>query len=173
MSKEIRNQFKILLIKPMKDNIYIRKVKNWAFDEFKALAIVNKQNAVTHIATDAKHGVQQATILDEYLKKVLGKKRVEKLNPDDMLRYWAVKETTPLTPEYKLTKPVRGLRYATNEEELDIEKIIVKSWFKKHNLKYTDVFWNTREYPHLYGSCMEFDFQKALFDLEKTGELYE
>ena len=172
MARIKNNQLEILLIKPMKKNTYIRKVTNWAFDSFKALCLVNKQNIVTNVATDARFGVQQAQILDDYLKKILGDKRFQKLNPTDSLRYWVVKESVSLNPEYELNKPVRGIRYATSEEGLDIEKIIVKSWFKQYNLTYHDVFWNTREYPQVYGSAMEFDFQNALFDLEKTGELY-
>lgn len=172
MPKLNNTKFGILLIKPTKKNTYIRKVTNWAFDNFKALCLVNKQNIVTHIATDAGHGVQQAQVLDEYLKRILGNKRVEKLKPTDSLRYWVVKEAIPLNPQYELNKPVRGIRYATYEEELNIEKIIVKSWFKQYNLTYHDVFWNTREYPKIYGSSMEFDFQEALFELEKSGELY-
>lgn len=173
MAKSNQNQYKILLIKPMKHNTYIRKVKNWAYTEFKALCIVNKENKVTHIAADAIHGVQQATILDNYLKSILGKKRVEKLKPEDMLRFWIVKETIPLTPEYNLDTPVRGLRYATAKEELDIEKTIIKSWFKENNLNHYNVFYNTGEYPKIYGSCISYDFHEALFELEKNGELYE
>lgn len=172
MPKLNNTKFGILLIKPTNKNTYIRKVTNWAFDNFKALCLVNKQNIVTHIATDARHGVQQAQVLDEYLKEILGNKRVQKLKPTDSLRYWVVKESVSLNPEYELNKPVRGIRYATSEEELDIEKIIVKSWFKQYNLTYHDVFWNTQEYPQVYSSATEFDFQNALFDLEKTGELY-
>lgn len=166
-------EHKILLIKPTKKNTYVRRVTNWAFDAFKAICIVNKKNIVIGVAIDAEHGLKQAQYLDNHLKQVLGNKRVEKLKPTDTLRYWVIGKSVPLTPHYSLDKPVRGVRYATSEEELAIEKIIVKSWFKHFNLTYQDVFWNTREYPKIYGSCMEFDFQKALFDLEKTGELYE
>ena len=77
MPKLNNTKFGILLIKPTKKNTYIRKVTNWAFDNFKALCLVNKQNIVTQIATDGRHGVQQAQVLDEYLKRILGNKRVE------------------------------------------------------------------------------------------------
>ena len=173
MRNQRQSKYSILLIKPMKNNTYIRKVNNWAFDQFKALCIVNKQNIVTHVVTDGKSGVQRATILNDFLKNVLGKKRVEKLKPDDMFRFWIVKKAIHLTPEYELHNPVRGIRYASDEEGLNIEKIIVKSWFKECNLTYHDVFWNTREYPKIYSSCFEYDFQRALFDLQKSGELYE
>ena len=161
---------RILLFKPMKDLTYIRKGMNYA--SFHALGTVSKDNKVMNMALEFGFFLSPFKNLGEYERKVLGKKRCEKANPEDYYSIYAIKTPLKLINPIQLDKPVRGMRFANAEEDYEIRKEILKGLAKHYNISLEDMFWNWGNYPELYKNSWEMDFQNVLFDLEKSGELY-
>lgn len=163
---------RILLFKPMNGYLaYIRK--GATYSNFKALATVSKDNKVENIGANIYSGFIKLKNFGSIEKNILGEKKYNKGNPEDFYYIYYINQPLPLSNPLLLEKPVRGIRYATDEETYNIKKEIIKALARYHNISYEDVFWNWGEYSHLYSESMQLDFQDALFDLEKTGELYD
>lgn len=164
---------KILLFKPMNGYYaYIRKFSNnYVF--YKALATVTNDNKVSAIGLFASNRYAQLKNFDSIEREIIGKKKYDKGNPDDYYFIYYINQPLNLNEPLSLDKPVRGMRYATYEETYNIKKEIIKALARLHNVNYEDVFWNWGEYSELYSESMQLDFQNVLFDLEKSGELYD
>ena len=162
---------KILLFKPMNGYLaYIRK--GATYSNFKALATVSKDNKVENIGAFIYTGFKPLKTFSPFEKRILSEKKYNKANPEDFYYIYYINQPLPLNTPLLLEKPVRGIRYATNEETYDIKKEIIKALARLHNVSYEDVFWNWGEYSELYSESIQLDFQDVLFDLEKSGELY-
>ena len=140
---------------------------------YKAMATVTKDNKVESIGLFTYETYKPLKHFDSIEKKILGKKKYDKGNPDDFYYIYYINQPLNLDEPLPLSKPVRGMRYASDSETYDIKKEIIKALARLHNVSYEDVFWNWGEYAELYSESMQLDFQDVLFDLEKTGELYE
>ena len=162
---------RILLFKPMNGYLaYIRK--GATYSNFKALATVSKDNKVENIGLFIYTYFKPLKNFDPVERKILGEKKYSKGNPEDFYYVYYISQPLKLNTPLILENPVRGIRYATDEETYNIKKEIIKSLARLHNVSYEDVFWNWGEYSHLYSESMQLDFQDVLFDLEKSGELY-
>lgn len=161
----------ILLFKPMNGyHAYIRK--GLTYSNFKAIATVSKDNKVQEIGIHISAYFKPLKKFDSYEKQILGEKKYNKGKPDDNYFIYYIHQPLPLDTPLALDKPVRGIRYSTDEETYNIKKEIIKALARLHNVTYQDVFWNWGEYSELYSESMQLDFQNVLFDLEKSGELY-
>jgi len=166
------NTERILLFKPMNGYYaYIRKGLNYS--TFKALATVTKDNKVKTIGAYPHTRYKFLKDFSNFEIKIFGRKRYTKGNPNDLYYIYYIMQPLPLDKPLPLTKPVRGMRYATDEETYSIKKEIIKALARLHNVSYEDVFWNWGEYSQLYSESIQLDFQDVLFDLEKSGELYD
>ena len=162
----------ILLFKPMNGYLaYIRK--GVTYSRFKAIASVSKDNKVDSIGLYTYTNFKPLKKFDSIEKKILGEKKYNKGNPEDLYFVYYIYQPLYLINPLPLDKPVRGIRYSTDEETYAIKKEIIKALAKLHNVNYLDVFWNWGEYPELYSESIQLDFQDVLFDLEKSGELYD
>lgn len=164
---------KILLFKPKNKSYkaYIRKGHNYAI--FKAIASVSQKNEVECVGAQIYANFKSLKNFDDVEKKIFSEKNYSKGNPDDYYYIYYIHQPLYLNKPLQLTKPVRGIRYATADETYDIKKEIIKALAKLYNISYEDVFWNWGEYARLYSESIQLDFQDVLFDLEKSGELYE
>ena len=165
-------QEKILLFKPMNGYLaYIRK--GATYNNFKALATVSKDNKVENIGLFIYTNFKKLENFDPVEKSILGEKKYSNGNPEDYYYVYYISQPLRLDTPLTLEKPVRGIRYADDSETYDIKKEIIKALARLHNISYEDVFWNWGEYSELYSESMQLDFQDVLFDLEKSGELYQ
>ena len=163
---------RILLFKRMNGyTAYIRKGVTYSM--YKAMATVTNDNKVEAIGLFTYSSYKPLKSFDPIEKRIIGKKKYDKGNPDDLYYVYYISQPLNLDEPLLLTKPVRGMRYASKSETYDIKKEIIKALAKLHNISYEDVFWNWGEYVELYSESIQLDFQDVLFDLEKSGELYE
>jgi hypothetical protein len=173
MSNKIKNEReRIILYKSQFKRMYLRKQSN-SFLNYRALSLCNKQNQVIEFGWHITDVNLSPDNVKEYAEMILGKARANKIKPNDEYRLLDIHTPIKLLKPYNLEKPVRGIRYATSEETYDLKKALIKTIAQKYNITYEDVFWNWANYPELYSLSMIMDFQDVLFDLEKTGELYE
>ena len=164
-------QERILLFKPM--NGYLAHIRKGAtYNNFKALATVSKDNKVENIGLFIYTYYKPLKNFDPVEKSILGEKKYSKGNPEDYYYVYYISQPLRLDTPLLLEKPVRGIRYTSEDETYGIKKEIIKALARLHNISYEDVFWNWGEYSKLYSESMQLDFQDVLFDLEKSGELY-
>lgn len=160
----------MLLYKPKKDYKTIRKLsKNYLL--FHYFCFVDKDNNVTGYSLSPLALFAPAKGLLEEDIQLLGKKRWEKLDENTTLVIYAGVNPVHLEQPVCLEKPVRGMRYATDEEERILKETIVKQEIKRLHVTTSDGFYGNDNYQELYRYCLSNELQDALFTLEQKGEL--
>jgi len=160
----------MLLLKSKKEFKTIRKIsKNYLLFHF--FGFVDKENNVTHYTSNPLAFVVRAKDLVDEDIRLFGKKRWEKLDKNTNLIVYQGAGLTQFEQPISLEKQVRGMRYATQEEEKIIKTEIVKQEAKRLQVKSSDCFYNRENYQELYKFCMSNDLQEYLFSLERHMEL--
>lgn len=158
----------MLLYKPKKGYKTIRKIsKNYLLVH--SFGFVDKDNKVTGYSLLPLLAVVPAKNLREEDILLFGKKRWDKLEKNTTLVVYQGGNPVQFEQPVCLEKPVRGMRYATQEEEKIIKKEIVKQEAKRLCVSSLDCFYNHDNYNELYEFCMINDLQEQLFILEQKG----
>lgn len=155
---------KILLIKTNGGH-YIRKnASHYTLFNWKVL--VNKDNEAYAVCYDNYFGMMgYENLPGDYQKKV------KKHKPEDRWFVFLVDSPQLMEIPYKLSKPVRGLRFATEDEEEKICELIVSGLIMKYGVTKYDFFWDTQKYKQVYAYCVEMDLLGSLIRLEQEGKL--
>ncbi len=136
----INNFDKILLYHPQQRMKYIRKL-TMSYGYYTVLAIVNKNNKVTHIGIDNTFQIIPYKELTEEDKNILGNTKCNKLKPNDLLNIYQINKAIHI-PHYKLNKPCTNMRYTTPEETYQLKKLLIKNKDKiitvKNNTEYKE-----------------------------------
>ena len=121
----INNFDKILVYHPQYKMKYIRKL-TMSYGYYTILAIVNKNNKVTHIGIDNTFQIIPYKELKENDKNLLGNTKCNKLKPNDLLNIYQINKAIPI-PKYKLHKPCTNMRYTTPEETYALKKLLIQN----------------------------------------------
>ena len=138
----INNFDKILLYHPQYKMKYIRKL-TMSYGYYTVLAIVNKNNRVTHIGIDNTFQIIPYKELTEEDKNILGNNKCNNLKPNDLLNIYQINKAIPV-PHYNLHKQCTNMRYTTPEETYALKKLLIENKDKVITVK------NNREYKDNY-----------------------
>ena len=155
---------KILLLKTNGEPVIRKNGATYTLFEWKGL--VNKNNEVYAICFDNYWGMwDYESLPEEYQKKI------KKHNPSDKWFIFLAEYSSLIETPYKLSKPVRGLRFASMEEERKICELIVETMIRRQGVQKYDAFWGAQKYKTLYSYCVERDLLGSLIKLEQEGKL--
>ena len=152
MSKEDNNSVvfdvdRFLLFHPQDNLTYIRKL-SMSYGYYTALAVVDKNNRVTHVGVDNDfHIVAYANLKD-----------------DDLLSVYRINEVLKLKEPFKLWKPCRSMRYTTLDETYHLKKSMLATLNHKIEPVHVNKF---DYYSTMYGENVSLDLDNLDFNLDK------
>lgn len=159
----IKDFDKILLYHPQYKMKYIRKL-TMSYGYYTVLAIVNKNNRVTHIGIDNTFQIIPYNELNEEDKNILGNNKCKYLKNNDLLNIYQINEAVKI-PSYHLTKPCNNMRYTTPEETYHLKKLLIQ--YKNNRIKITN-----KEYKNNYKDQAILNLNNITINLnEKIKEL--
>ena len=156
---------KILLFKPQGDLTYIRKL-SMSYGYYTALAVVSKQNYVTHVGVNNNFQILPFNKLSRRYKSILGAERCKHLQDDDIMSIYRIITPLKLKEDYHLIKPCKNMRYTTDEETFYIKKLILHTLSDKHGVSVYDAK-KMMEYTDLYKKDIPLDFSNVLFNIDE------
>ena len=164
--KENREYFdKILLFKPQGEMTYIRKL-SMSYGYYTALAVVNKQNYVTHIGANNNFKILPFSKLSRKYRNLLGTERCNHLQDDDIMSVYRINSPMKLDSAYHLLKPCKSMRYTLPEETYEIKRLILHTLSNIHNVSVYDAK-RLGEYTDLYQKEIPLDFSNVLFNIDE------
>ena len=168
MSKEDNNSVvfdvdRFLLFHPQDNLTYIRKL-SMSYGYYTALAVVDKNNRVTHVGVDNDfHIVAYENLMDSD-RKILGSEKCNKLKDDDLLSVYRINEVLKLKEPFKLWKPCRSMRYTTLDETYHLKKSMLATLNHKIEPVHVNKF---DYYSTMYGENVSLDLDNLDFNLDK------
>lgn len=159
----------LLLIKPQTNHYYIKKNKAYTFN---FLGIVNKQNQIIGLGLYPNQLFCKTEELTPKLQRIIGTSKLKKATNKDTWTILQYKEIWKINTT-KTSKPVRGIRYATEEECQEFRLQLVIKLSEPYTITYKDILFNSREYGELYRKCSENGLLGELFKLENKGGIIQ
>lgn len=117
---------RILLFKPQHDMKYIRKL-SMSYGYYTALAVVDNNDYVTHIGVENNFKIVFFKDLPDMDKKILGVKKCNNLKNNDLMSVYSINSALKLKTPYHLINPLRGMRFAREDEKYYLKKEIIAS----------------------------------------------
>ena len=169
---EENNHFdRILLFKPQKDMTYIRKL-SMSYGYYTALAVVNKQDIVTHIGANNNFKILPFSKLNSVHRSILGREKCKYLEPDDIMSIYKVDAPLKLISPYRLVKACKGMRYTLPVETKDIKKRILYTLSERHGVSMDDAQ-KLESYTRLYENNIPLNFTDILFNKDFREDLMD
>lgn len=162
---------RILLFKPQRDMTYIRKL-SMSYGYYTALAVVNKQDIVTHIGANNNFKILPFSNLNEVHRNILGREKCKHLSDDDIMSIYKVESPLKLISHYHLIKPCKGMRYALPEETRIIKNKILYTLSIKHGVSMEDAE-ELESYTNLYKNSIPLNFTDILFNKDLREDLMD
>ena len=117
---------KILLYHPQHNMTYIRKL-TMSYGYYTVLATVNDDNRVNYIGLNNTLQILPFKKLSDEDKFLLGKKKCENLQDNDLLNIYKINKAVQLPRPYKLHKDCKSMRYTTPEETYELKQEILRN----------------------------------------------
>lgn len=171
MDKNVKYFDRILLFKPQRDMTYIRKL-SMSYGYYTALAVVNKQDVVTHIGANNNFKIIPFGKLNDVHRRILGREKCRNLNDDDVMGIYHVESPLKLLSSYRLLKPCKGMRYTMPEETLDIKRRILYTLSERHGVSLEDAS-KLESYTRLYKDTVPLNFNDILFNKDFREDLFD
>lgn len=134
---------RILLYHPQKNLTYIRKL-TMSYGYYTVLATVNEDHQVTNIGISNSLQILPFNKLNEEDQRILGKKKCEMLQDNDLLNIYRINKAVRLKKPFKLYKKCNSMRYTTSEETLMLKKELLENKeniiINKNNKLYKDTY---------------------------------
>ena len=115
---------KILLYHPQHNMTYIRKL-TMSYGYYTVLATVNEDNRVNYIGLNNTLQILPFSKLSDNDKYLLGKKKCDSLQDNDLLNIYKINKAVQLPRPYKLHKDCKSMRYTTPEETYELKREIL------------------------------------------------
>ena len=131
----------ILLIKPQRNNTYIRKL-TMSYGYTSPLAITSPTNHITHIGIKNTINIKKIQDFNNTEKHIIGTNKIKKLNPQDLMNIYTINKTIPLNKKIPLTKKCNNMRHTTPTETQQI-KTILQQQLQTNTLQITNKNNNT------------------------------
>lgn len=156
-------------------NYYLRKLGTGGYVRYGCVCLVDKENKLTGIVNSNACGI----VCGAWVKNDFAQEEFELTNNqynklisyDGKLLLISLVDTKKLDePLEILEKPVRGLRFATFEEEKKLWLWYVSSLFNFEEVSSHEIFYGSERLNKIYAYCMELDILKYYFHyLDKGG----
>ena len=154
---------RFLLFHPQDKLTYIRKL-SMSYGYYTALAVVDKNNRVTHVGVDNDFHIVAFDDLVEGDRDILGSEKCSRLKGDDLLSVYRINEVLKLKEPFKLWKPCRSMRYTTLDETYHLKKSMLATLNHKIEPVHVNKF---DYYSTMYGENVSLDLDNLDFNLDK------
>lgn len=152
---------RFLLFHPQRELTYIRKL-SMSYGYYTGLAVVNRNDYVTHIGVDNDFHIVMARNLSEHDRGIMGSERFSKLESDDLLSVYRINEVLKLTNPFKLHKSCRGMRYTDSSETYHLKKRVLSTLNDGINIVKVN---HGMEYDSMHDKNIILDLENIDFDL--------
>ena len=172
------NLNKAIMMKKEEPNEPYARKNAWSYTAASIYISVDKQDQVTGLSLclddwDTGYLAVPYDKIKNEDKKFISKSTLKNCKNDDVFLFFMMGKKIILNKPLPLTRKVRGIRFADDEEIHFILREIVKQYVVEYGITHQDMFYQLVNYTELYGLCCMFDFCGILFELESEGGLYK